>query len=143
VVDEVFDDASADDLAHDVSVALMLVLVRLSPLERASFVLHDVFGLDFAEVARALGRGEVAAVSLRCGPCSREVGKRGRPASIWVAAAFQAAVASGDTETLMRLLAKRCCIRTAAASARRHSIRSMAPIGSCGSLPAFCARTHH
>jgi DNA-directed RNA polymerase specialized sigma24 family protein len=33
---------------------------RLSPLERASFLLHDVFGLEFAEVARALGGGEAA-----------------------------------------------------------------------------------
>src|SRR5215471_18673966 len=57
VVDERFDDDS-DDLSHDISVALMLLLERLSPLERASFLLHDVFGLDFAEVARTLGRNE-------------------------------------------------------------------------------------
>ena len=38
----------------------MLVLERLSPLERASFLLHDVFGLDFAEVARTLQRGKAA-----------------------------------------------------------------------------------
>ena len=59
-VDEVFDPDTADDLAHDLSVALMLVLERLSPLERAAFLLHDVFGLDFAGVAAALGRGEAA-----------------------------------------------------------------------------------
>ena len=111
VVDEVFDDAAAGDLAHDISAALMLVLERLSPLERASFLLHDVFGLDFAEVARALGRGEAAcrqlAVRARAHieagrprfPASREQGYR-------LAAAFQAAVASGDTETLMRVLSQ-------------------------------------
>src|SRR5215470_11322669 len=60
LVDETFGDDTAGDLAHDVSVALMLVLERLSPLERASFLLHDVFGLDFDEVSRALGRGEAA-----------------------------------------------------------------------------------
>jgi RNA polymerase sigma-70 factor, ECF subfamily len=49
VVDEVFDDPAAGDLAHDISLALMLVLERLSPLERASFLLHDVFGLDFTD----------------------------------------------------------------------------------------------
>ena len=58
VVDEALDAETAGDLAHDLSVALMLVLERLSPLERASFLLHDVFGLDFAEVGRALDRGE-------------------------------------------------------------------------------------
>jgi RNA polymerase sigma-70 factor (ECF subfamily) len=36
--------------------ALMLTLERLSPLERAAFLLHDVFDLDFEEVAGALGR---------------------------------------------------------------------------------------
>jgi RNA polymerase sigma-70 factor (ECF subfamily) len=55
VVDEVFDAEPAGDLARDLSVALMLILERLSPLERASFLLHDVFGLEFAEVAAALG----------------------------------------------------------------------------------------
>jgi RNA polymerase sigma-70 factor, ECF subfamily len=60
VVDESFDDGTADDLAHDISMALMLVLERLSPLERASFLLHDVFGVDFAEVSRTIGRGEAA-----------------------------------------------------------------------------------
>ena len=48
------------DLAHDLSVALMLVLERLSPLERVVFVLRNAFDLDFAEVARALDRGEAA-----------------------------------------------------------------------------------
>jgi len=60
VVDEAFEDEGAGDLAHDISVALIMVLERLSPLERASFLLHDVFGLDFAAVAQALGRGEAA-----------------------------------------------------------------------------------
>jgi RNA polymerase sigma-70 factor (ECF subfamily) len=60
VVDEALDADTAGDLAHDLSVALMLVLERLSPLERASFLLHDVFGLACAEVGRALGRGEAA-----------------------------------------------------------------------------------
>src|SRR6516225_5893816 len=64
LVDETFGDEVAGDLAHDISVALMLVLERLSPLERASFLLHDVFGLDFVEVGRALGGGKrVAALN--------------------------------------------------------------------------------
>ena len=60
VVDEPLDIDITGDLAHDLSVALMLVLERLSPLERAAFLLHDVFGLGFAEVADTLGRGEAA-----------------------------------------------------------------------------------
>ena len=48
------------ELAEDLSMALMLALERLSPLERAAFILHDVFELGFAEVARGLGRSEEA-----------------------------------------------------------------------------------
>ena len=42
--------------AEDVSVAFLLALERLSPLERAVFLLHDVFDEDYAEVAETLGR---------------------------------------------------------------------------------------
>lgn len=48
------------EYAHDVSVAFMLTLERLSPLERAAFLLHDVFDLDFDEVAQRLGRNAAA-----------------------------------------------------------------------------------
>ncbi|MDX1736655.1 MAG: sigma-70 family RNA polymerase sigma factor [Alphaproteobacteria bacterium] len=49
-----------EDYPHeDVSLALLYALERLSPLERASFLLHDVFGYSFGEVARQLGK-EVA-----------------------------------------------------------------------------------
>ena len=41
--------------AEDVSMALMVVLESLSEAERAAFVLHDVFGYAFDEVAQALG----------------------------------------------------------------------------------------
>ena len=42
------------------SIALLLTLDRLSPLERAAFLLHDVFDFSFSEVATALERGEAA-----------------------------------------------------------------------------------
>jgi RNA polymerase sigma-70 factor, ECF subfamily len=110
VVDETLDGEAAGELAHDISVALMLLLERLSPLERASFLLHDVFGLDFAEVARALGRNEAAARQLAARArahieagrprfaASREEGQR-------LVAAFQQAVVSGDTTALLQTLA--------------------------------------
>jgi RNA polymerase sigma-70 factor (ECF subfamily) len=111
VVDETLDADAAGDLAHDLSVALMLVLERLSPLERASFLLHDVFGLDFADVARTLQRGEPACRQLAARarahieearprfPASREQGMR-------LAAAFAAAAQTGDVATLTKLLAE-------------------------------------
>ncbi|MEU8221302.1 RNA polymerase sigma-70 factor [Kribbella sp. NPDC048915] len=54
------DPERAAELADSVSMAALLLLERLSPLERAAFVLREVFGFGFAEVASALGRTEPA-----------------------------------------------------------------------------------
>ena len=95
----------------------MLILERLSPLERAAFLLHDVFGLDFTEVAAALGRGEAACRQLAARarahidagrlrfPASQEEGHR-------LAAAFHDAAASGDLHALTRLLAEDAVLYT-------------------------------
>ena len=111
VVDEALDAETTGDLAHDISVALMLVLERLSPLERASFLLHDVFGLDFAEVSRALRRSETACRQLAAR--GREHIAAGRPRfpassedGFRLAAAFQQAAASGDVHALAQILAQ-------------------------------------
>ena len=50
----------AAEIADDVSMAMLVVLESLSPLERAAFVLHEVFDLPFAEIATALDRSEAA-----------------------------------------------------------------------------------
>lgn len=55
---ETFGAETASDYAADLSVGLMLVLERLSPLERAAFLLHDVFDVDFEDVARLLERNQ-------------------------------------------------------------------------------------
>ncbi|MDU0341806.1 sigma-70 family RNA polymerase sigma factor [Bosea rubneri] len=57
------------DAGLDAPIALMLALERLSPLERAAFLLHDVFEMDFAEIARTIDRSESAC---------RQLGKRAR-----------------------------------------------------------------
>ncbi|MGV3768660.1 MAG: sigma-70 family RNA polymerase sigma factor [Sphingobium phenoxybenzoativorans] len=46
--------------ADSLSVALLLALERLSPLERAAFLLHDIFDMDYPEVASQLGRSEAS-----------------------------------------------------------------------------------
>src|SRR6186997_2949134 len=51
---------SRTELAEDLSIALLLTLDRLSPLERGAFLLHDVFDFSFSEVATALERSEAA-----------------------------------------------------------------------------------
>ncbi|WP_405866030.1 MULTISPECIES: RNA polymerase sigma-70 factor [unclassified Streptomyces] len=54
------DPARSVELADSVSMAALLLLERLSPLERAVFVLREVFGFGFDEVAAAVGRSESA-----------------------------------------------------------------------------------
>ncbi|HLN77323.1 MAG TPA: RNA polymerase sigma-70 factor [Nocardioidaceae bacterium] len=54
------DPARSAELADSVSMAALLLLERLSPLERAVFVLRDVFGFGFPEIASAVGRTETA-----------------------------------------------------------------------------------
>lgn len=102
---------SASDYADDLSVALLLTLERLSPLERAAFLLHDVFELDFAEVARALRRSEEACRQLasRARTQVRRERPRFRASSAdceRLTTAFVAAIGSGDLEGLTRLLSE-------------------------------------
>ena len=63
---------AATELADDLSFALLLALDRLSPLERAAFLLHDVFDVPFPEIARMLDRTEAACRQLATrGPVAR------------------------------------------------------------------------
>ncbi|HZU40489.1 MAG TPA: sigma-70 family RNA polymerase sigma factor [Solirubrobacteraceae bacterium] len=54
------DPADQVSLADSVSMALLVVLERLSPAERTAFVLHDVFGVPFEEVGEIVGRAPAA-----------------------------------------------------------------------------------
>jgi RNA polymerase sigma-70 factor (ECF subfamily) len=95
---------------HDVSVALILALERLSPLERAAFLLHDIFGLSFDEVAAALDR-EVPACRQLAARARKNV-RAARPRfavtpseGMRIADAFFEASRSGDHAALRALLA--------------------------------------
>lgn len=108
---------SRAELAEDLSIALLLTLDRLSPLERAAFLLHDVFDFSFSEVAAALDRSEAACRQLaaRARTHVRDVKPRGAAAPPHsgeieekheqLMSAFVAATRSGDLESLTRLLA--------------------------------------
>ncbi|MCO6050238.1 sigma-70 family RNA polymerase sigma factor [Mesorhizobium sp. RP14(2022)] len=101
----------------DLTLTLMMALERLSPLERAAFLLHDVFGVPLGEVADTLGREAAAvrqlAVRARRNvqaarprfPVERQEGER-------IARAFFAASTSGDTATLRTLLAENAVLRS-------------------------------
>jgi RNA polymerase sigma-70 factor, ECF subfamily len=60
VTDPYEDPARSAELADSISMAALLLLERLSPLERAVFVLREVFGFSFPEVASAVERSEAA-----------------------------------------------------------------------------------
>ena len=101
--------SGASELADDLSFALLLALERLSALERAAFLLYDVFDTPFADIATALGRSE-AAVRQLCARARRALraGKRQRAASPEAHAAllnaFMAALASSDADAVQALL---------------------------------------
>lgn len=100
-------DEEDDD---DVTLPLMLALERLSPLERAAFLLHDVFGVGFGEVAATIGRD--AAATRQLAARARAHVRDARPRyklekeqGIEIANAFFAASRSGDMGALGKLLA--------------------------------------
>jgi RNA polymerase sigma-70 factor (ECF subfamily) len=49
-----------EEVADDVTLPLLMALERLSPLERAAFLLHDIFGVSFDEVSETIGRDPAA-----------------------------------------------------------------------------------
>jgi len=104
------DPARAAELADSVSMAALLLLERLSPLERAAFVLREVFGFDYADTAAAVGRSEQACRQLVAR--ARRHMAEGRPRfeadreeQAELARRFFDALRDGDVEGLRGLLA--------------------------------------
>ncbi|MFB4299655.1 RNA polymerase sigma-70 factor [Actinomadura sp. NTSP31] len=104
------DPERSAELADSVSMAALLLLERLSPLERAVFVLREVFGFGFGEIASAVGRSEAACRQLvvrarrhmGAGRPRFEADRREREE---LAARFFDALARGDVDGLRELLA--------------------------------------
>ena len=104
------DPARSAELADSVSMAALLLLERLTPLERAVFVLREVFGFGFPEVAAAVGRSEAACRQLAArarrhmdlGRPRFEADRRERQE---LSARFFDALRDGDIEGLRELLA--------------------------------------
>src|SRR5215470_11283773 len=109
---------SRTELADDLSIALLLTLDRLSPLERAAFLLHDVFDFSFGEVATALERSEAACRQLAARARTHVRAARPRGATVLPArsdeidakhaqllSAFMLAARAGDLDALTQLLA--------------------------------------
>lgn len=104
-------DPEDQDAADDVTLPLMVALERLSPLERASFLLHDVFGMDFDAIAEAIGREAATCRKLasRARAHIRDARPRfavGKEQGLRLAAAFFTASRTGDMAALRALLAE-------------------------------------
>jgi len=102
-------EATEDEEIDDVTLPLMMALERLSPLERAAFLLHDVFGVGFTEIAETIDREPATCRQLASR--ARDHVRAARPRfpmpkeqGMEIAAAFFAASRSGDMEQLRSLL---------------------------------------
>lgn len=104
--------ANATDLSDDLSIGLLYALERLSPPERAAFLLHDVFGLGFADISVTLERSEVACRQLASR--ARKAVRSPSPPRFTISEedersflrAFLDAAESGDVSALETLLAQ-------------------------------------
>ena len=110
VTDPYEDPAHAAELSDSVSMAALLLLEQLTPLERAVFVLREVFAFDFPEIAEAVGRSEAACRQLAVR--ARRHMEEGRPRfeadraeRDELAARFLLAVREGEVGALRDLLA--------------------------------------
>jgi len=99
-----------EEVEEDVTLPLMLALERLSPLERAAFLLHDVFGVGFEEVALTIHRDAAACRQLAAR--ARSHVREARPRfqieqerGLEIAQAFFTASRSGDMTKLGAMLA--------------------------------------
>jgi len=113
---EPFVETPVDTAQDDLTLTLMMALERLSPLERAAFLLHDVFGVGFDEVATTLDR-DATAVRQLAARARRHV-REARPRYVVereegdrIARAFFDASRSGDVGALTNLLSETVTLR--------------------------------
>lgn len=126
------EDIAQDPLerAEEVSVAFLLSLERLSPLERAVFLLHDVFDADYAAIAETLGRSEPACRQLAARARAHVRDARPRyPVSqdeaARLALAFMDAARRNDLTALKDLLAEDAVLITDGGGKRKAALRPM------------------
>lgn len=104
------DAAAHAETADSLSLAFLVLLESLTPVERAVFLLHDVFDYDYDEIARVVDRSQdncrqIAVRARRHVDARRPRFEASRARREELAARFFAAVAEGDTQGLLDLLA--------------------------------------
>ena len=122
-------------IADSVGVAMLIVLDTLPPAERVAFVMHDMFGVSFDEIAPVLGRSATAARQLASRGRRRVQGVPARPEADRarqreVVGAFLAASRSGDFSALLAILDPQVVLRAdpAAVQASKASTSPNVPV---------------
>ncbi|MCR6485685.1 RNA polymerase sigma factor SigJ [Amycolatopsis sp. OK19-0408] len=146
------DPADRVTLDESVTMAFLVVLEAMTPAERVAFVLHDVFGYPFAEVAGVLGRSPAAcrqlATSARRRVRAARTPEPPRARSAEVVRAFKVAWEARDIEGLVRLLDPQATATAdggGVVNAMRHPITggervARYTIGITGRIPALTLR---
>ena len=136
------DPAEQAVLADTVGVALFVVLDRLKPSERIAFVLHDLFGVSFDEIAPVVGTTSAAARQLASRARRRVRGveqdsEGDVPAQRAVVDAFLAAARGGDLSTLLKLLDPEVVLDVDDAAAQTGAVRR---VGAAAVADQFAGR---
>ena len=122
------DESSAAEQADSLSLAFLVLLEELTPLERAAYLLHDIFGYPFEQVARSLGRTTPACRQLAARARSRIEERRRRfDADLRhgreLTGRFLAACATGDMRGLLAMLADDVVVWTDGGGKVRAAVR--------------------
>ncbi len=121
---DVLDDV---ELADSVSFAMLVVLETLTPLERAVFVLREIFGFEYDEIAAATERTPAAVRQLASRARNHVQARRPRVVlpenSQAIVAEFFAAAATGQVEPLLELLAPDVVLRTDGGGIKKAALR--------------------
>ena len=136
------------EFADDLSVAFLLTLQRLSPAERAVFILHDLFETPFAEIAGLLARSEptVRKLATRARARLQEAGPQARQQPVGdaeaqrIARAFLAASRHGDEAALRDLLARDVVLHTDGGGLRPAALNLILGADKVGRFFAWLAR---
>jgi len=113
------------EMAESLTLGFLVVLDRLGPVERAVFLLHDVFGEPFAEISRMVGRSEenCRQIAARARRRVREERSSAREADADVLVDLVSALAGGDEAEVIRLLAPDVVLTSDGGANRRAARR--------------------
>jgi RNA polymerase sigma-70 factor (ECF subfamily) len=144
----VVDETAAAEQADSLSLAFLVLLEELTPLERAAYLLHDIFGYSFEEVARSLARSPAACRQLGARARRRIEERRQRfDADVQhgreLTERFLQACATGDLSGLLSMLSEDVVVWTDGGGKVRAAVRPVVgPHRSSRFLINVAKRTH-